>query len=237
MNIVGADVAKDSLVAVLINRSEKVRETYTVENTREKIADFLDLLSLKYKHLLVASEATAEYHRELAGACLSRGITFRLLNPITTKQFTRSTVRKKKTDLTDAHVVARLALQGEGGVVGVLSLGLTKPTTRVATKLAQVKQQLYLMEKRLKSLDFDLELIEKLNGCISNLDTTVKAFRQKARKETDGKTLKLLESIPGIGKTLAVDIAAEVETLGKFKDADALIAFAVLKRQTPYAIN
>lgn len=228
MNIVGVDVAKDSLVCVLIDRSEKIRKTYTIENTKEKIEDFIDLLSRRYKHLTVASEATAEYHRELAGVCLQKDIPFRLLNPITTKQFTRSTVRKKKTDLTDAHVIARLALRGEGELVGILSLGLTKPTTRTATKLAQVKQQLYLMEKRLKVLDFDEGLIEKLDGCVLNLDAVVKAFRIKARKDSDEGTLKLLESIPGIGKTLSVDIAAEIETLGKFKDADALIAFAGL---------
>jgi len=228
MNIVGVDVAKDSLVCVVIDRSEKVKETYTVENTSEKIGEFIDLLSRRYKHLTVASEATAEYHLNLVKACLERGITFRLLNPITTKQFTKVTVRKKKTDLTDAHVIARLALRGEGTVVGVLSLGLTKPTTRVATKLAQVKQQLYLMSKRLKNLDFGNELVEKLDSCVLSLDTTVKAFRSKARKDSDTGTLKLLESIPGIGKTLSCDIAAEIETLGKFKDADALIAFAGL---------
>lgn len=70
MNIVGVDVAKDSLVCVVINRSEKVKETYTVENTSQEIETFLDLLSPKYKHLTVASEATAEYHLNLVTACL-----------------------------------------------------------------------------------------------------------------------------------------------------------------------
>ena len=228
MNIVGADVAKDSIVCVRIDRSEKVKETYTVANTSEKIEEFIDLLSHRYKHLLVASEATAEYHLNLVRTCLKKNIPFRLLNPITTKQFTRSTVRKKKTDLTDAHIIARLALRGEGTVVGILSLGHTKPTVRTATKLAQVKQQLYLMEKRLKALNFDQDLIEKLDDCVLNLDQTVKAFRNKARKDSDPKTLKLLESIPGIGKTLSCDIQSEIETLGKFKDTDALIAFAGL---------
>lgn len=228
MNIVGADVAKDSLVCVRIDRSEKIKETYTVANTSEEIEDFIDLLSHKYKHLTIASEATAEYHLNLVRSCFKKNIPFRLLNPITTKQFTRATVRKKKTDLTDAHVIARLALRGEGTVVGILSLGHIKPTTRVATKLAQVKQQLYLMGKRLKALNFDHDLIEKLDNCVSTLDQTVKAFRGNARKDSDARTLKLLESIPGIGKTLSVDIASEIETHAKFKDADALIAFAGL---------
>ncbi len=93
MNIVGVDVAKDSLVCVAINRSEKIKEIYTIENTSETIEVFLDLLSQKYKHLTIASEATAEYHLNLARACLERNIPFRLLNPIVTKQFTCSTVR------------------------------------------------------------------------------------------------------------------------------------------------
>lgn len=40
-----------------------------------------------------------------------------MLNPITTKQFVRTTVRKKKTDVTDAEAIALVAAQGVGTLV------------------------------------------------------------------------------------------------------------------------
>ena len=108
MYILGVDVAKDSLVCVVINRSDKVKQSSTIANTKKEIGKLLKQLTSKYKHLTVASEATSEYHRLLVKECLKCGLTFRLLNPITTKQFTRATVRKKKTDLSDAQIIAKL---------------------------------------------------------------------------------------------------------------------------------
>jgi transposase len=112
MNVVGFDVGKDSLFAARLDRSGQVKERYELENTKPVIEPVLRSLRAKYRYLLVASEATAEYHRPLAELCLGLGIPFRLINPLTTKQFTRATVRKKKTDKTDAEIVARLAFQG-----------------------------------------------------------------------------------------------------------------------------
>jgi transposase len=114
MTIIGFDISKNELVGVRINKTSHLQESYAIENTRSAITDFLDALTERSHKILVASEATAEYHRTLALECLTRNIPFRLLNPITTKQFTHATVRKKKTDLSDALVIAKRALQGEG---------------------------------------------------------------------------------------------------------------------------
>jgi|SRR5215469_8356702 len=111
--IVGVDVAKATVVAVVIDRSTKVKESATVTNTKKDLKRFISRLLQKNTKLTVASEATAEYHRELVRVCLDQHIPFRLINPIITKQFTRATVRKKKADLTDAHIIAKLCLQGE----------------------------------------------------------------------------------------------------------------------------
>ena len=112
MVVLGFDVGKDNLYGARIDRSGKVKEHYLLDNKLEEIEPLLVKMRLKYKHLLVASEATAEYHRPLALTCLKLGIPFKLLNPITTKQYVRSTVRKRKTDKTDAEVIARVALMG-----------------------------------------------------------------------------------------------------------------------------
>lgn len=228
MNILGVDVAKDSLVAVLCDRSGKIKKTYTVFNTKEDIEGLIDEIYKKHNHLSVASEATGEYHLELAKCCVLKDIPFRLLNPITTKQFTRATVRKKKTDLSDAHVIAMLAARGEGTVIDASSFSHLKPIVRTATKLAQVKQQLDLMSKRLKAINLDEKLQLEICACVDKLDLTIKVFRSQALAAANAKDIKLLTSIPGIGKTLAVTISAEVENVRRFKDGDSLVAYCGL---------
>ena len=83
MTIIAFDVSKRELVGARMRRSGTVAERYSVENTPEHIASFLDSLSVKRP--VIGSEATAEYHLSLARACLKRHIPFRLLNPIITK--------------------------------------------------------------------------------------------------------------------------------------------------------
>src|SRR5437588_1886755 len=114
MNVVGFDVGKDYVYGARIDASLQVKERFVANNTKQAIRPLLVRLSDRYKRLRIASEATAEYHRPLAGLCLELGIEFRMLNPITTKQLVRTTVRKKKTDVTDAEAIALVAAQGGG---------------------------------------------------------------------------------------------------------------------------
>jgi transposase len=80
--------------------------------------------------------------------CLNRKIPFRLLNPVMTKQFTRATVRKMKTDRSDALIIAKLALQGEGTPITTATFASAKSISRTAVKLNQMIQMLTLMQER-----------------------------------------------------------------------------------------
>ena len=135
MTIIGFDVSKNELVGARINKGASVKETIIMENTAEKIDQFLEDAKETYPHLIIASEATADYHRMLAERCVKRNIPFRLLNPILTKQFTRATIRKKKTDLTDAHIIAKLTLQGEGTLLTPYAFDPAKSIARTAAKI------------------------------------------------------------------------------------------------------
>jgi len=117
MNIIGFDIGKVEIIGVRVNKSSRIKEEYRIINDKEDIVPFLGNIKSKYPKVIAASEATADYHRVLALECIRLGIPFRLLNPIATKQFTRATVRKKKTDLTDALIIAKLCLQKEGYLI------------------------------------------------------------------------------------------------------------------------
>lgn len=71
-----------------------------------------------------------------------------MLNPIITKQFTKATVRKKKTDLTDAWIIAKCVLQGEGTAVTPEHFAPAKTIDRTRYKLYELYSAVHRIDKR-----------------------------------------------------------------------------------------
>lgn len=229
MTIIGFDVSKNEIIGARIDKSTLVKENYKIANNQEDIDRFLEAMKAKHSKLLCASEATCEYHRILALGCLKYGIPFRLLNPIVTKQFTRATVRKKKTDLTDALVIAKLALQKEGSLVSEESFNSLKTVNRTIYKLTRMTQMLHLMEQRiLQILPQEKELIECLGAPLLTLKDSIKTIRKRINKDIDCSLQELLSSLPGIGPTLANTLITEIGDIQRFPSGKSLVAFAGL---------
>lgn len=241
MNVVGFDVGKDSLFGARIDASMQVKERFELMNTTLEITTLLQALQQRYKHLLVASESTAEYHYPLAHCCLDLGVPFRLLNPIITKQFVKATVRKKKTDPSDSWVIAKLASQGEGTLVTAGLFNDTKPILRTSVKLAQLSDIVNRIDRRLSGLlPTERELHEQLATCRYQLNMAVTIFRERAGETSPKELTKLLMTIPGIGVTIAPTLIAEIGDITRFKDPKALVAYAGLDprvRQSGYSLQ
>jgi len=226
MVVVGFDVGKDSLFAARLDRSGVVKEHWELANTAAALLPLLRSLRRKYKHLLVASEATAEYHRPLAQLCLTLNIPFSLLNPITTKQFTRATVRKKKTDKTDAEVIARVAMQGQGTLVAKDTFNDIKPMLRTSVKLIQMSRMLTLMQYHVADvLSSEPALLQQLATCQEALDVAAATFRATARQQVNPRLSKLLQTVPGVGPQTAALLIAELGDITRFKNANAVVAY------------
>ncbi len=227
MIVVGVDVSKDTLVAVAIDKSIRIKHSFTVKNNKESIDKWLN--ALPYKKMLLSCEATAEYHRVLALLALSSKIPLRLLNPIVTKQYTKATVRKRKTDPQDALTIAKLALAGEGRLISTQTFHIAKTHERTAIKLTHMKQRLLLIQQHVQEVDpDDTASFEELQVCIDTIEQSIKAFRKKAEEEVDSKLVKLLCSIPGVGETIATVLLAEIGDINQFKSDKALVAYAGL---------
>ena len=199
-----------------------------VINIPDTIEQFLDKVTKKWKRIVIGSEATGYYHQALALACLDRDIPFRLLNPIVTKQFTRATVRKRKTDLSDAFVIAKLVLQGQGTLLKKEMFNPGKPAIRTAIKLNQMEQMLVLMQQKLALIGMDTTLIKQLHHSQEELQNSQKVFRSFAESTVDKKLHKLLMSIPGIGTTIAITLIAELGDITRFPNGTCLVAFCGL---------
>lgn len=121
MQYLAFDVSKDALDAVLTNLRTRTKR-YQVQNNPDAIAQWLAATPLP-KKLIAGCESTGNYHLALARACIAKSQVFKVINPIVTKQFTRATIRKRKTDMTDALIIAKLLAQGKD----ILSSGTEKP--------------------------------------------------------------------------------------------------------------
>ena len=228
MVTVGFDVGKRELVGVRIDRSVQAKESYRITNNKETINTFLDKLTSKFRHLQICSEATAEYHKTLSLSCLEKGIKFYLLNPIATKQFTRATVRKKKTDPSDALVIAKLRHQGEGRLVSEKDFQPAKMILRTSVKLANMAQSLMLTKKRIEAhYPDEADSIAIIDHCLQTVSRGVKELRSKAKIE-DCETVNLLCSIPGIGQITANTLIAEIIDIERFKSSKSLTAYSGL---------
>lgn len=229
MNVIAFDVSKHELVGVRTNQSALIKEKIIVENASEKISQFLDEAQTAYPHLIISSEATADYHRELARRCVERNIPFRLLNPILTKQFTRATIRKRKTDLTDAHIIAKLTLQGEGTLMTPNAFDPAKSFARTAAKLNRLFKTFTAISSRMERVFPDETLvINEMKKHLIPLRQTVEKIRSEAREHIDKRVYELLCSITGIGPTLAPAIITEIGDITRFPSGKSLVAYAGL---------
>jgi transposase len=241
MTIIAFDVSKRELVGVRADKNGIVKEDFTLPNNPEEIEVFFRSAREQYPKLVMGSEATAEYHRDAAKCAGRLAIPFRLINPILTKQFTRATIRKRKTDKTDAAIIARLIANGEGTLLTERSLDILKPINRTANSINVLRKTLSATLAHIQQVCPEESFIhEEIRASCAMLENTVECMRKYVQKKTDSKLKKLLMTIPGIGETIAATLIAEIETVERFPDANKLVAFAGLDprvRQSGVSLN
>lgn len=240
MYILGFDVSKHELVCVLINKRGSIKGNWKIRNEKEHICSFLNEILDRYTKVVAGCEATGEYHNVLAKSCIDVSIPFYVLNPIVTKQFTRATVRKKKTDLTDAHIIAKCILQGEGYLIREEDFNNIKPLLRTASQLGGIKKSVGQVNKRFEEHYPELDVKDVFEDICESINKGVKQLNRLAIEQIDNDICELLCSISGIGKTLAPVFIAEIGDIHRFKSIKSLIAFSGLDpkiRQSGIALN
>jgi transposase len=228
MFTLGFDVAKDKLDVALVNRSGKLVDRYLVKNTNKDLTKLIKTVRLKHPKLITGCEATGSYHFALVKVCLDQGIELRILNPLMTKQYTRATIRGRKTDLDDALSIARLILRGEGRLASVSDLSLPKVYVRLATKITQQKQALDLQRQFMARLGATKEVTELFAPATLALYQLAKDLRAKAELDVNPKDYELIRSIVGVGPLTATSILSEIGDISRFPSSKKLIAYAGL---------
>jgi len=202
--VVGIDVSKETL-AICHLAEEKLQHLET-ENNR---LGFNQLVKQGGTDSLYVMEATGIYYLQLAYYLYEQGAPVAVVNPVIIKRYIQMHLGKGKSDKKDAQWIMRYGEQNQVAywqpeekiIVECRQLGqvieqLIKQKTIVINSLEAPERQPVKSQLAAKSLKQTLQTLEKQIKQLEDrlLENLEKAFT---------KEIKLLSSIPGIGKITA----------------------------------
>lgn len=241
----GCDVAKLKLDVSLVNEHGIEQWADKVPNDAAVLAAFLLTLMGQYvaDTITCVVEATGRYHYPLLEAASAINMPIKVYNPLLTKQGIKSSVRGKKTDQTDALLIARMGLRGEGRLYTGEPYMTTKLHARSYQKLSVVSTILTRHTEHLHAMHADgLDgLVQTAFDAIqSSIVATRKALYKELTASADGAIFTRLQTIPGIGPYVAASLLGEIQTMERFPSAHTLVAYAGLDpkiRQSGRVLN
>ncbi len=230
--VVGIDVSKERLdVAV-----RPTGETFVVSRD----AEGLDALIAKLTPLApvaVAVEATGGYETVVAASLAAAGLAVVVVNPAQVRSFAQALGKRAKTDPLDAGVIAHFVEATRPQIrplpdeeTRLLADLVARRRQIVAMIVAERQRQKRLTNRRLqKSIARLLAALQKeLSSLERDIDETVRGSPAWREKED------LLASVPGVGKTIARTLIAELPELGTLdrRKVAALVGLAPWTRQS-----
>jgi transposase len=229
---VGIDVAKDRL-DVHLRPSDQAfalgRDGAGLEALVERLMAFTPAL--------VVLEATGGFEVAVAGALAAAGLPLVVVNPRQIRDFARATGRLAKTDRLDAEAIARFAEavrpaprpvpSAAAQALGEL-VARRRQLVEMITSEGQRRRQ--ARDPRLgRRLEAHLTWLQKeLSTLETDLDDAVRGTPAWRAAED------LLASVPGIGKTSARTLIAELPELGRLdrRQIAALVGVAPINRDS-----
>ena len=230
--VVGIDVSKERLdVAV-----RPTGETFVVSRD----AEGLDALIAKLTPLApaaVAVEATGGYETVVAASLAAAGLAIVVVNPAQVRSFVQALGKRAKSDPLDAGVIAHFLEATRPQIrplpdeeTRLLADLVARRRQIVAMIVAERQRQKRLTNRRLqKSIARLLAALQKeLSSLETGIDETVRGSPAWRAKED------LLASVPGVGKTIARTLIAELPELGTLdrRKVAALVGLAPWTRQS-----
>lgn len=241
----GCDVAKSKLdVSLLESRSGRELMHKIVANSTEAIGSVLEECLAEYSgSLQCVVEATSIYHFNLLYAAEALGMPVRVYNPIITKSGIKTGVRGKKTDRTDALLIARMGLRGEGRIHASEDYRTVKYYARGCQKLSVMDSAFSQYKTHFSGLLED-EVTPAFTELLLGVKQAITEARAQLYKDlaesAEGKSFRLLQTIPGVGPYIAASIIGEIQDIKRFNSSKALVAYAGLDpkiRQSGKALN
>jgi len=139
---IGIDVSKDKLDICLLYDDERKDRYLIIRNTEADLAKFIKNIG-GYSGKTVM-ESTGRHHL-LAAVLLSEdNLDVRVINPLLTQKYSKSSIRKTKTDQKDSYMLAEIALKEERlpfpFSAGRKTLSIRKKLSLIASLEKQLQQ-------------------------------------------------------------------------------------------------
>lgn len=228
---VGIDVSKDRLDVAL----RPSGEVFAVE----RAAAGLDSLVSRLQALapqIVALEATGGFETVVTAALAAAGLPVVVVNPVQVRAFAKAIGQRAKTDPIDAGVIAHFA-EATRPEVRTLPDAETQLLADLVQRRRQIIEMIGAESQRQKRASHSLKksiarLLKALQKELTSVDTDIDGSVRGSpawREKED-----LLTSVPGIGKTIARTLIAEMPELGRLnrKEIAALAGLAPFTRQS-----
>jgi transposase len=228
---IGIDISKQKFDVAYKQENQKwCRGIF--KNNIEGFQEFLQWAKeSQAKVIYGVMEATGRYGEELANFLYNSGCEVSIVNPSQIKNYSRCLLKRAKTDKVDAGLIYEFATKHE--------ISLWKPLLPAHQALKEqvrclnvFKEDLTQISNRLESAK-DFKVIELLKEREKNIKEQIKALEEGLEESLEEqpelkKQVDLLDSIPGIAKTTALNILSELPDLSTLKNGKQLAAYAGL---------
>ena len=226
---VGIDVSMETLDFGWYTSTGK--KHFKVANTPDGFREALSKTPLDAKFVM---EATGTYYLNLAFHLDERGHFLSVVNPLCTKSHMRSDLRRAKSDKTDALALSRfgqeknphrwVAISPE--ILQMRQLQCVCDTLRET--ISAYGNKIHAMEQCVYSSSYAVGVLEELRSKLELELNDVMASLDELASKAMGRTIEILDSLPGIGRESAVSLAVLIGDFQRFSNCRKLVSFCGL---------
>jgi transposase len=228
---IGIDVSKEKLdVAV-----RPTGEFMSFSNNEDGISCVVDFVKQFFPNLVVL-EATGGLETAAVAVLADKGLPVVVINPRQIRDFAKATGKLAKTDVIDAHLIARFgeAVRPE---LRPLKDQEAQKLAALITRRRQIINMITVEKNRLttapqwirKDIQTNIAWLEK---CLKKIDNDLQNLLKKSPvwREKDS----ILRSTPGVGPVLSMTLLSNLPELGALnrKEIAALVGVAPLNRDS-----
>jgi len=228
------EVSKDKLL-VLVNRDEKTLSEKVFSNTRSGHRAIARHLGGRPTRVIM--EATGVYYLDLAiFLCEQEGIEVTVLNPRVARHYAIATLKRAKNDSVDAKVLLDYVMTrpfvpfNPPSEAAYKLRAISRKIRSITGDCARTRSQLHAEKS---TIETPKSVIKASERSIRNDEKTIKMLTDEALKIVAGdpklkRELEILDSVPGVASSGAVQILGELKTLPHHLSTRQVVAFAGL---------
>ena len=240
MSVLGLDVGKDELFACFRSAGQQAKQTASqFANTptgHRKLVSWLEKIATGDDRTHVVMESTSVYWESIAICLHEAGHVVSVVNAAQIKFFAKSLLRRGKTDVLDAELIAhygevmRPACWTPPEAELMELRALVRGRDAVVELITLEKGRHHAMEHQARPTPTALEWVEARQGFLE--------AQLKAANQAIGALIKssaalqsqvdVLVSVPGVGLLTAVTLLTETMHMGGMTHSDQWAAFAGL---------